>query len=452
LGSQNHGILIYTTIEGLFHDEILNSYRISIPLQLQDTLKKIERGNGCSKDILLHHLLPNVICTGVIDNKAKTMNVNDKYIIVERNDDDELFVDEDAAIVTRDIMGTNGVIHVIDKVLIPEAARTVEEVLQDAHMTTLEELFDIAGMNEAMDSMSNMTIFAPSEKALAALPRELLDELKEDPARLREFLMYHVTSPKTCHCDMENNKLVKTGVPNKSLRINTYGGLIPFVNKEPSTYTVQCAKITHMDDEVCGGMIHSIDKVLMPPIGNLIDLLQMDPKHSIFMELIKFAELETELNNHAHSALTILAPTDGAFDNMNEDTKEKIFGDKELAAKVVKHHILREMLCCSGITRNFLVFDQSTKITLLEDDVLNVRRSSGGYLYADRAELTTCDMVADNGVVHSIDRVLLPLGVEPRVPQERSMQQQNYGFNNPLENISLNPLNSWIRNMKVNFQ
>ena len=99
--------------------------RAYVFLQLQDTLKKIERGNGCSKDILLHHLLPNVICTGVIDNKAKTMNVNDKYIIVERNDDDELFVDEDATIVTRDIMGTNGVIHVIDKVLIPEAARTV---------------------------------------------------------------------------------------------------------------------------------------------------------------------------------------------------------------------------------------------------------------------------------------------------------------------------------------
>merc|ERR1712241_764006 len=305
-----------------------------------DILKKIERGNGCSKDILLHHLLPNVICTGVIENKAKTMNINEKYIILERNEEDELYVDE-ATIVTRDIMGTNGVIHIIDKVLIPEAARTVEEVFQETHMTTLEELFKIADMTEALDSVSYMTIFAPSEKALGALPTELLDELKGDPAKLKEFLMYHGSTSKTCHCDMENNKLIKSGVPNKNLRINTYGGLIPFVSQEPSTYTVQCAKITHMDDEVCGGMIHTIDKVLMPPIGNLIDLLQMDPKHSIFMELIKFAELETELNNHAHSALTILAPTDGAFDNMNEDTKEKIFGDKELAAKVVKHHILR---------------------------------------------------------------------------------------------------------------
>ena len=47
-----------------------------------------------------------------------------------------------------------------------------------------------------------------------------------------------------------------------------------------------------------------------------------------------------------------------------------------------------------------MFFDQSTKITLLDDDVLNVRRSNGGYLYADRAELTTCDMVSTK--VHSL--------------------------------------------------
>ena len=47
---------------------------------------------------------------------------------------------------------------------------------------------------------------------------------------------------------------------------------------------------------------------------------------------------------------------------------------------------------------------------LFQDDLVSVRRSNGGYLYADRAEISTCDMVANNGVVHSIDRVLLPLG------------------------------------------
>ena len=74
-------------------------------------------------------------------------------------------------------------------------------------MTTLEELFKIAGMNEALDTMSNMTIFAPSEKALKALSQDMLEQLKSNPEQLKDFLMYHVTSPKTCKCDMENNKV-----------------------------------------------------------------------------------------------------------------------------------------------------------------------------------------------------------------------------------------------------
>jgi transforming growth factor-beta-induced protein len=111
---------------------------------LQAMTKKIERGNGCSKDILLHHLLPNVICTGVIEKKAKTVNAMNKYVIIERNDEDEIIIDT-AQVVSRDIMGTNGVIHVISDVLIPATARTVEEALEENHMTTLEELFRIAG-------------------------------------------------------------------------------------------------------------------------------------------------------------------------------------------------------------------------------------------------------------------------------------------------------------------
>ena len=134
----------------------------------------MEKGNGCSKDILLHHLLPNVICTGVIQGKAKTINANDKYVILERNVEDELVVDN-VKITTRDIMGTNGVIHIIEEVLIPETARTVIEAMEEGHMTTLKELFQQAGMEEVLDNMSNVTIFAPSEKALSTLPREMVE-------------------------------------------------------------------------------------------------------------------------------------------------------------------------------------------------------------------------------------------------------------------------------------
>ena len=86
-----------------------------------------------------------------------------------------------------------------------------------------------------------------------------------------------------------------------------------------------------------------IDKVLTAPVGNLVDLLKLDPKHSKLVELIEYAEMEAFLNDHT-GPLTIMAPTNGAFQNMDDATREKIFEDKELASTVVKHHVLKEMV------------------------------------------------------------------------------------------------------------
>ena len=65
----------------------------------------------CNQKTLHAYFQPNVICSGVIESKAKTLNINEKYVILERNEEDQVFVENDATIVTRDIMGTNGVIH-----------------------------------------------------------------------------------------------------------------------------------------------------------------------------------------------------------------------------------------------------------------------------------------------------------------------------------------------------
>ena len=65
---------------------------------------------------------------------------------------------------------------------------------------------------------------------------------------------------------------------------------------------------------------------------------------------------DTETSNSVHGSIILFYfySSNGAFSNMDEETKENIFEDKVLATKVVKHHILKEMLCCSGITRNFM--------------------------------------------------------------------------------------------------
>ena len=120
-----------------------------------------------------------------------------------------------------------------------------------------------------MNALTNVTVFAPSERALKELPESFLKNLKENPEKLKEFLMYHIVTPKTCHCDFADNKILETGLPGKSLRMNKYGGLLPVDILDPSNVpvTVQCARVTQTDTEVCGGMIHTVNKVLLPP-GN----------------------------------------------------------------------------------------------------------------------------------------------------------------------------------------
>jgi transforming growth factor-beta-induced protein len=378
--------------------------------KLEAKLKaKILSGNGCSADILKYHMLPNVVCSGVVDGKAKTVNAMNKYLILERDDQDAISV-EGIKLVMTDIVAANGVVHVIDDVIVPESSRSVPEALENSHMTTMKQLFDLSGLSDA--ELTNVTIFAPSERALQELPESFMANLKSNPDKLKEFLMYHVVTPKTCHCDFADNKVLPTGLAGKSLRMNKYGGLLPVDILDPShvPVTVQCARVTHTDTEVCGGMIHTVGKVLLPPGGKIVEVLNHSGKYKKLIELISFSGIEADLN--AEGPLTFFAPTDAAFEGMRDGVLEKVMADKALAAKVVKHHVLKSHLCCAGITKSILFFDTSNKRTL-GGEIISVRRSNGGYLYADRAEIITCDMMADNGVVHGVDRVLLPIELEP---------------------------------------
>ena len=144
---------------------------------------------------------------------------------MEQDEEGNFFV-EGIKVILKDVMGTNGVIHIIDDVIVPETARSVSQALEQKGRATLKELFDLAEINED-NGLSNVTIFGPSEEviyiiemvingfydklhlchvhhtdvvlkfqALEELDEDLLKSLKENPAELREFLMMHITTPK----------------------------------------------------------------------------------------------------------------------------------------------------------------------------------------------------------------------------------------------------------------
>ena len=80
-------------------------------------------------------------------------------------DEEGNFYVEGIKVILRDVMGTNGVIHIIDEVIVPETARSVNQALEQTGRTTLKELFELAGINEGT-GLSNVTIFGPSEEVI----------------------------------------------------------------------------------------------------------------------------------------------------------------------------------------------------------------------------------------------------------------------------------------------
>ena len=85
----------------------------------------------------------------------------------------------------RDIVAKNGVIHILEDILIPESARTIEEAMEDRYQPTLKRLIQKAGFT--MNDFANTTFFAPTETALKSLPKDYLRDLEEDQVR-----NYHV--------------------------------------------------------------------------------------------------------------------------------------------------------------------------------------------------------------------------------------------------------------------
>ena len=85
-------------------------------------------------------------------------------------------------------------------------------------------------------------------------------------------------------------------------------------------------------------------QVLLPPGGNVIEILKDHGRFGKFVELVEFAGLTEELEGSEEGPITVLAPTDGAMDNLRDEFKEKIMEDAEDAAVFVRHHVIKVSL------------------------------------------------------------------------------------------------------------
>ncbi len=148
-------------------------------------------------------------------------------------------------------MAANGVIHVIDSVILPQD--DIIDVARSAgSFKTLLAAIDAAGLTDTLRGEGPFTVFAPTDEAFARLPKGYVESLLKNPSQLKATLTYHVVSGRVMAADVVKMSKAKT-IQGESLRIDASNGV-----------KVDGASVIKTDVKAANGVIHVIDSVVVP--------------------------------------------------------------------------------------------------------------------------------------------------------------------------------------------
>ncbi len=315
-----------------------------------------------------------------------------------------------ANIVATNVQAANGVIHVIDKVILPKAAvappASTPNIVQVAQslpdFSILVEAVVAAGLADTLSGPGPFTVFAPNNAAFAALLGELgvsKEALLANKPLLTAVLTYHVLAGKVLAADIKEGAQAGT-VQGQVFTLGLAGG--------PSITDAQGRKanIVATDVAASNGVIHVIDKVILPQTKNIVEIAAGIPDFSILVEAVVAADLQATLSSAG--PFTVFAPTNAAFAALLNElhvTKAQLLADKPLLTKVLTYHVLGAKVLASGVT-------DGLKPTTVQGQTFTLNKSGNTLHILDArhrgANVVATDVQAVNGVIHVIDRVLLP--------------------------------------------
>ena len=416
--------------------------------------------NATLQNILLYH-----VYSGQVESSA----VTDGLTVEMLNGDDATFsvVDgavmiEGANVTTPDVMSSNGVIHIIDKVLMPPTVELVDipsvATSTGIHTALVEALIQ-ADLVTTLQGTGPFTVFAPTDAAFAAAGIDLATfDTPEEIVTLTDILLYHVVAGTTLSTDLADGTTTVRAVNGDSLALNvaTSGVTVGSGN----------ANVTIADVAASNGVVHVIDQVLTPPSG---DICYNMVSHTIapgsskvacnaYMYLENFsmggqtitgcynsvthavtdvsaAECQayvwtpavdiamtasaTTIHTSLVAALTkanlvatvsgttdytVFAPSDAAFEaagiNLDDFTT-----DEEIAvlADILLYHVV------AGTTMSTDLAEGMTTVNAANGDELLIHVENGSVMVgSSMANVTLADVPASNGVIHVIDQVLTP--------------------------------------------
>jgi uncharacterized surface protein with fasciclin (FAS1) repeats len=203
------------------------------------------------KNVLLYHVASRDVRAVQVKALSKVTTLQGNIVVVDASTGVRL---NDATVTSADVIASNGVVHVIDKVLIPPAKNVVEVAVADGRFKTLVAAIQAAGLADTLSGEGPFTVFAPTDTAFAALPAGTLDGLLADVPALRNVLLYHVVSGRVVSGDLADGAKPETLLTGKTVTVNLMSGV------KINDATVGPANVL-----ATNGVIHVLDKVLSPP-------------------------------------------------------------------------------------------------------------------------------------------------------------------------------------------
>jgi uncharacterized surface protein with fasciclin (FAS1) repeats len=317
----------------------------------------------------------------------------------------------DATVTEPNVYAVNGIVHIIDKVLIypgfvPPTTTTTTTAMdtsgtipglaeKTSDLSTLVTALKETGLVDTLAGKGPFTVFAPTNQAFAALPSAELQYLLNERDQLTKVLEYHVANGNVSSSQLKNGETIPT-LEGEDVTVTIKG----------SSVMINDATVTTPNVYATNGVVHIIDKVLVPPGFSApnIPALATTAKLGTLVQALTAAKLVGTLSGAG--PFTVFAPTDAAFAALPEGVLSALLlpANIQTLQNVLKYHVV------SGEDASSDLKDGSIKT--LEGQDVNVTLSKDKVMIND-ATVTEPNVYAVNGIVHVIDKVLIYPGFVP---------------------------------------
>ncbi|KAM6932927.1 periostin, osteoblast specific factor b [Xenentodon cancila] len=345
-----------------------------------DVLERLQSDKEVLSALLGFHLLDSVQCSEAI-MAGSTYETLEGNTIEIGCDGESLTVNGIKMVLKKDIVTTNGVIHLIDEVLIPDSAKLVMELLGKSQ-ATFGDMVSELGLSAAMTPEAEYTLLAPLNSAFT-------DEVMSMDQRLLQIMLEnHIIKSKFGLGQLYNGQ-----------RLETIGGKILRVFIYRTAVCIENSCLIRGSKEGANGAVHLMKMFVKPAEKTMFEILKENGGFKIFLSLMEAAGLTDLLRQEGD--FTLFAPSDKAFAGLSDRDMKLLKSDTNALRTILLYHISNGIFIGGGLetgVTNLLKTHQGSNLKVVSTNALQV----------NSVEIPDSDIMATNGVIHFVNQVLYP--------------------------------------------